>query len=605
MLALFVICLPVTPILSLTKSPMAPAAGFAADVRIGVPAMPPRIAARGVAPTPQPAPAAAVPRWLRPVVLALAALLMLSRFSGEVSDSDTWWHLKTGQFLLQRHTLPVPDPFAFTTYTGKPSDPEEEDARRFNLTHEWLAQILLYLSYAAGGYAGLVLFRATLLAAFCGVVGWIAWRRAAPSGPRFYLSVGAAVAAASAAHPFLSERPYLFTFLLLAVTVAILESRRYWILPPLFPLWANLHGGFFLGWLALGAYCAEALYQRWRGKPIPGERALWLASGLSVLLSGLNPNGFRVLPIMLYYRRSPMQSSLWEWQYPNPWPPSPFSVMLVAAGALLLWKRRQVRPVDWLLYLGFGALSTMAVRNTILVALVGPLMLATYWPWKKDLPAAAQWLAAVVLLAGSLFPIMEGDAFQFRAADWKYPSGAADFLLAHRISGPMFNTYELGGYLIWRLWPQEKVFVDGRALNETVYQDTQRIAFNANAEGGKSAAELLRQYGIEAIVMDGFEYTTGAPYLLPAALSDPHQTEWKLVYRDAQAVVFLRHLPPDVQPLPNLEALSAMEAQCSTYIEHDLSRPRCSLGLADLFQKIGDLPRAARWQAQAQALGVR
>ncbi len=562
--------------------------------------MPLRTAPRRAASARQPVPAAA-PRWLRPVVLALAALLALAWFSGEVGDSDTWWHLKTGQFLLQQHRLPVPDPFAFTTYTGKPAYPQEETVRRFNLTHEWLAQILFYLAYAAGGYTGLVLFRALLLAAFCAVVGWIAWRRAGG----FYRAVGAAVAAASGAQVFATDRPYLVTFLLLAVTIALVEARRFWILPPLFLLWANLHGGFFSGWLVLGAYCAASLYQRWRGRPVADERTLWIASGLAVLLSGVNPNGFLVLPIMLYYRHSPMQSSLWEWQYPNPWPPSPFSVMLVAAGALLLWKRREVRPEDWLLYLGFGALSTLAVRNTILMALVGPIMLATYWPWKKALPAAAEWLAAAALAAGGVLAMAGGHAFQFRAADWKYPSGAADFLLAHHISGPLFNTYELGGYLIWRLWPEARVFIDGRALNETVYQDYQRMVFNANAVGGKTAEELLRQYGIEAIVMDGFEYTNGSPYLLPAALSDPRQTEWKLVYRDAQAVIFVRHVPAGVEPLPNLDGLAALEAQCENYVEHDPSRPRCTLGLADLFQKIGDLSRAARWQSRAQALGVR
>jgi hypothetical protein len=562
--------------------------------------MPPRTAPRRAPPSRPPAPKPE-PRWLRAAILALAALLALAWFSGEVGDSDTWWHLKTGQFLVQHRSLPVPDPFAFTTYTGKPGYPQEQTVRRFNLTHEWLAQILFYLAYAVGGFAGLVLFRAALLAAFCATVGWIAWNRTGG----FYRSVGAALAAASAAQLFATDRPYLVTFLLLAVTIALLEARRYWLLPPLFLLWANLHGGFFSGWLALAAYCAASLYERWRGRPVAGERTLWLATALSILLSGVNPNGFLVLPIMVYYRHSPMQSSLWEWQYPNPWPPSPFSVLLVAAGALLVWKRREVRPVDWLLYLGFGALSTLAVRNTILVALVGPLMLATYWPLKKALPVAAAWLAAAALAAGSLSAIAGGTAFQFHAADWKYPSGAADFLLAHHISGPIFNTYELGGYLIWRLWPRQKVFIDGRALNETLYQDYRRMVFNANAEGGKSAAELLRQYGIDAIVMDGFEYTNGSPYLLPAALSDPHQTEWKLVYRDAQAVIFLRHPPPDVHPLPNLQALAAMEAQCDTYLAHDPSRPRCTLGLADLFQRIGDSARAARWQARAQALGVR
>jgi len=563
--------------------------------------MPPRNAPRVAAAGRQPVVPATAPGWLRPAIVALAALLALAWFSGEVGDSDTWWHLKTGQYLVQQHRLPVPDPFSFTTYTGRPSYAAEESVRRFNLTHEWLAQILLYLAYAAGGFAGLVLFRAALLAAFCGVVGWIAWRRTGG----FYRAVGAAVAATWGAHLFATDRPYLITFLLLAATLALADAGRYWLLPPIFLLWANLHGGFFAGWLVLGAYCAAVLYERLRGRPVAQERTLFLATGLSVLLSGANPNGFRVLPIVLAYRSSPMQSTLWEWQYPNPWPPSAFSVLLVAAGVLLVWRRRDVRPVDWLLYLGFGAFSMVAVRNTILVALVGPVMLATYWPWKQPLAAIGEWLAATALVAGTVALLAGGHAFQLRAADWKYPSGAADFLLQHHISAPMFNTYELGGYLMWRLWPQEKVFIDGRALNESVYQDYQRIAFNANAEGGKSGQELLRQYGIEAIVMDGFEYTNGAPYLLPAALADPHQSEWKLVYRDAQAVVFLRHPPADVQPLPNLEALSAMESQCAAYVEHDPSRPRCTLGLADLFQKIGDPARASQWLARAQTLGVR
>ena len=271
---------------------------------------------------------------------------------------------------------------------------------------------------------------------------------------------------------------------------------------------------------------------------------------------------------MIDYRYSIMQSTLWEWQYPLPWPPTPFSVLLAGALAVLIWKRRSARPVDFLLLLGFGTLANMAVRNIILAALVGPLVIASYLP-RRRVPRAAEFAAAAFLLLGISVPFVQGRAFQFRAAEWKFCGGAADFLLAHHISGPMFNTYEMGGYLIWRLWPQERVFIDGRALNESVYLDYQRIAFNAEATNGKSGEELLKQYGIEVILMDGFEYTSGAPYLLPAALSDPKQTEWKLVYQDAQAVVYMRHPPPDVQPLNSFDALAAMESQCGLHLEND------------------------------------
>src|SRR5215831_14113899 len=99
-------------------------------------------------------PPAAAPAWLRPAIVVLAVLMLLSWFSGEVSDSDTWWHLKTGQYIVQQHRLPVPDPFGYTTYTGADAYKGESVTRYFNLTHEWLAQVIMYGAYAGGGYTG-------------------------------------------------------------------------------------------------------------------------------------------------------------------------------------------------------------------------------------------------------------------------------------------------------------------------------------------------------------------------------------------------------------------------------------------------------------------
>ena len=115
-------------------------------------------------------PPAALPIWLRPAILVLSAFLLMACFSTEVTDSDTFWHLATGKYLVDHHQLPVPDPFSFTTYMGKPL-PGEETVRAFNLTHEWLAQIIMYLAYAIGGFGGLVLLRAFLMTAFCATGG--------------------------------------------------------------------------------------------------------------------------------------------------------------------------------------------------------------------------------------------------------------------------------------------------------------------------------------------------------------------------------------------------------------------------------------------------
>jgi hypothetical protein len=499
----------------------------------------------------------------------------------------------------------------------KPAYPGEETTRRFNITHECIAQILIYLSYACAGFAGLVLLRCALLAAFCGIIGLTAWHRT----NSFCRAWTAAALAATVACQFRGDRPYLFTFVFTAALIAILEYRRWiWALPAMFLVWANTHGGFIVGWALLGIYCAEALFLRWRGKPPADERRLWLVALVSILISGLNPNGFRVVPVMLAYRQSVAQTTLSEWQRPALWPPPLFAILLAVAAGVLVWARRRTRAADWLLLVVFGAASLTALRNMIFAALVAPALIVAYLPWKKRSPLAAEYLLALGALLGAGAAVIQGRAFQFRAAEWKYPARAADFILAHHITAPMFNTFEFGAYLIWRLWPQERVFIDGRVQSETVYLDYQRMVYNVapadipprsvyqalrpRVVDGRSADALLQQYGIEMILMDGFEYTSGSPYLLAAALADPAQTDWKLVYRDAQAVIFMRHPPADAPPLRSLDALDSMEAQCREHLRHEPETPRCAAGLSDLFARIGNSVRARNWQAIATAHGI-
>src|SRR3954468_10915920 len=116
------------------------------------PVMPPRSAKRQVS---------SAPPKFQPLLMMLAAILLLALFSGEIRDTDIWLHLKTGQHTLQTRALTVPDPFSYTSgmgakYAGEPV------TRYFNLTHEWLAQIAMYVIYSAAGFPGLVLARALM-----------------------------------------------------------------------------------------------------------------------------------------------------------------------------------------------------------------------------------------------------------------------------------------------------------------------------------------------------------------------------------------------------------------------------------------------------------
>jgi tetratricopeptide (TPR) repeat protein len=553
--------------------------------------MPPRRGTRTLSAAPK-APRAA-PRWLRPLLLTLAAVLLLSLFSGEIRDTDIWLHLKTGQHTFETRALTVPDPFSYTSGMGAAKYAGEEVTRYFNLTHEWLAQVVMYLIYLMAGFPGLVLVRAMLLMVLCALVGWMAFRRT--NG--FYISLAAAFAAAGVALHFQQSRPFLVTFVCLAVTMAILESRRcMWLLPPVFLIWANCHAGFFMGWLVLGAYCGEALIRLLRKKPVWNERQLWLVAGACFLVSGLNPNGFRVIQILFFYRSSGIQSDNLEWQRPMFWEPGMYSFLLFGTLLVLLLARRRTRPVDWLLYLSFAAISLMAVRNTIVIGLIGPVVMAAYVPKWRAVPIAAMLLAVATLVYGVAPEVASGNVFALRGAQWQLPSGAAEFIQAHQITDRMFNNYEAGGYLVWWLWPMQRDFIDPRGLSEEAYADYRHILMNTDSAGRKGAEKLFEKYGIQMLVFEGFDYLSGQVYPLAVELANSQQAGWKLVYADSKGVIFMRHPPPGIAPLNAMEALlESLEKQCGQHMRHDPARPYCARGLGELYAFNGNTAQAEHW----------
>jgi len=310
------------------------------------------------------------------------------------------------------------------------------------------------------------------------------------------------------------------------------------------------------------------------------------------LISGVNPNGFRVIEIMAKYRSSGIQSTNLEWQYPAFWEPSGYSFVLFGALAMLILARRRTRPVDWILYFVFGAASLLAVRNTILMGLVGAVLLFAYVPaFKRAFPPM---LPVAGLAAALVLGLIGGHAFQLHAAEWMLPSGAADFLKSHNVSGRVFNTYENGGYLVWRLWPLQKDFLDPRGLSEQAFVDYNHVLSN-DPTPGQSREEILRKYGIEVIVMSGFERFSGTVFNVAAALAAPGQQEWKLVQYDDKGVVFMRTPPPGVQPINGLEALHSIELQCQQQAAHDPGHSACITGITALYNTIGDRGLASRW----------
>ncbi len=508
----------------------------------------------------------------------LAGLFLIGLFSTEIADTDFWWHLKTGQYIVERHALPVPDPFSLSTALNPPADAGEARVRHFNLTHEWLAQAMLYCVYWIGGLPLVVLVRAVLLTALCGFAGILAARR---SG-QVYFGIAAALAAAALAVNFAADRPALATFAMAALFICILDFGRYmWALPPLSLLWANLHGGFFIGWIILLAYCAAALLP---GPQRAGRRRLWLIAACSIAASALNPNGFGVVATLLQYRQSAMTRNLIEWHPPYLWgPPYVFDILLYLAAAVLMYSWRRVRWSDWALFAAFGTASLLAFRNLPLMAFLAPVLIVAYFPFPLRLPRLTAWAVPPLLLVGILIGMFSGPFFQLRAATWKFPAGAADFLLQNRIRGPLFNTWEDGGYLIWKLWPRDQVFIDGRALSESANRDYREILYNLGSDAGQVTgprAELLRRYGIQSVVTNTFEYVTGAIY--PLALALAASPDWRLVYGDTRSLVFVRGSQPDPTAIRGKlqSVFDHMDTECADYIQHDPRLPACARRMA-------------------------
>jgi hypothetical protein len=111
-------------------------------------------------------------------------------------------------------------------------------------------------------------------------------------------------------------------------------------------------------------------------------------------------------------------------------------------------------------------------------------------------------------------------------------------------------------------------------------------------DGGKSAAQLLDQYGIDVVVMSPFEYTSGVLYMLAPALD---AMDWKLVYAAADGMVFLRHAPEGMAALDGSWIREAMESGCQAHIDHDPTQVACAYNLGHSFLGAGERDNALRW----------
>ncbi len=469
------------------------------------------------------------------------------------TDPDFYWHLKTGELIAKSGAIPDADPYSFT-YAGKPW-----------VAHEWLTELLFYWTVQAGGFFALRFLPALAAAANFMLLYVIARRLTGKE-------LVAAVATACFFIPLMPSftlRPQIFSFLCFTTYLLVLFDFKYfrstrllWLLPVLMLAWVNLHGAFMLGIALLAAFIAAEWGNRWLF-PVRHSRSsqrlglLCLVTLATIAATALNPHGLRIL---LYpFETVAMEASkgmIAEWHSPD------FHELLprVSLAGIFAWliasvyARRKPDLTEIALPLLLIVAGLSAWRHLPLMAIVlltffcamlrhvrPSEILARTFSWRRH-AAASQGkpitraqagavhllvFAGMVLaaLAGAVKTQQEGETSKYLA------NGAASYLLARDISGHMLNDYDLGGYLIYRLWPTHKVFIDGRA---DLYGDDFLKAYFKVDKAGEGWEKTIDDHAIDIVV---FARSAPVRQLLLAS------GKFREAYSDTYHTVLLRDLP--------------------------------------------------------------
>ena len=490
-------------------------------------------------------------------VVFLIALVMSSLYLlRPVGDPDFFWHLKNGEVIWQNKSLPAEDPFS---YTMQGVSTRREHAV---LTSYFLSQLAYYLAYAAGGMTGIVALRFVLVALLVCV---LIKRQEGDS----VLNAGLILIFLALFLTLYSvERPQFFSFLFFGILLFILDgikNNRFVsskticaaiLVSLLMILWANTHQGFVLGQVTILLYIVtEGLkYFSPRLRPLHREGYLRLTiAGISgILCSFVNPNTYRVWPELVFQPNLTIidnieyQSSVNAFMLFNQQGVILYWLLLLLAIIGIFITARKSDITDIALVVGTGLFSFFTYRYIAIFAIAAlPVIGRGFagWRWSR----IGTPLILVISVVASLFFSRDAasNIKNLTSTSWidgAYPSNAADFIVKNNLSGNMFNYYNWGGYMIWRLSPQRKVFVDGRCLSPDIVKKSILIetAYNREVGGIPAWKALLRMYDVEYAVIP-FAQPDGT--LLPLVIALNKDREWYPVFLHLNSIIFVHDSP--------------------------------------------------------------
>jgi hypothetical protein len=495
--------------------------------------------------------------------------LFLSLLAGTLSnrplaDPDIGWHIRTGELILQTHSIPHTDPFS-STMQGQPW-----------FAWEWLYDLLLGLLYRSAGLNGVNWLCAVLVAStFTLLLSQLIKR-----GSGLLLAVVLMLLSECAAIIHLFARPHIASWLFTLLWFIALERWAQgniprwlpWFFPLCMLLWVNLHAGWIVGLVLLGIYTLSAGVESWRAKdPFAGVKCAqraqtmalaWISSALATLM---NPFGWRLYGhIYGYLGDRYLMNRIEEFHSPNFhfWPARCFGILLVLT--FIAWSgRSKPLPLAHLLialfavYAGLFSSRNLPVSSMLLVLLIGPTLWESFaslaqrpgaWPWLR---ARVQGMVEFshrmggqeLQMRGHLWPIVaviaalvvcwQGGRLGSRQLvhahfDPKHvPVAAVDFLEKEHGTDPIFSTDSWGGYLIYRLYPQRLVIVDDR---HDLYGSERVRQLLILMQGEPAWRQILDKLHARTVLLP-------ANSTLASLLREIPQ-EWQVKYEDSRAIVF-------------------------------------------------------------------
>jgi hypothetical protein len=476
-----------------------------------------------------------------------------------ITDTDIFWHLAAGREIINQKHFLFFDSFAFSLASPKWID------------LHWLFQIIVYGLYSIGQEKALLIFKL-----LC--VGSVACLLCIMHRSTRYMVITSFLTALLffEARYLICLRPVLLTILCMSLYFVLFEKARVltqkrvlWLCIPLQVLWTNSQGLYMIGLFIIGAYCLENIVQAAvKKEKIPPLFILLPLAALAACL--VNPYGLAglQLPFSLIRRINPDSHNIFSSFISENVPLFSLSgydaayravVVVTALPACILFvlNKKEIRPAHYVLFAGFGFLAYMAQRNVLLyIVCVIPIIgyHASKCPAAERLASFLKsnrrW--AFTLCAPALLIILFG-VIQHSIviatypparllSPFRFPEKITDYLKQNPYRGKIFNDIRYGGYLIWNLYPQKQVFIDGRLIirSREFFQDYLMLCANPEL-----FSTVARKFDITQVVLPWAIFNLHHKLIMSLYQSE----NWRLEYTDGASTLFVRS---DVSRNPGL-----------------------------------------------------